>query len=105
MVAPLGVVVVAWDYDRLASLGGTTAVVVCAEVFRRFGGRRAAAWMAAPVGVLVFVQLSDPYSASCAIMRASAPRWRRCKPRSTESSVPAPDRNRLAGGGVRPFGR
>jgi hypothetical protein len=61
MVAPLGVYLVAWDYDRLGSLSGLTAVFVCAEVFRRFARPGAAVWIALPALYLVFVQLGDSY--------------------------------------------
>jgi hypothetical protein len=62
MVAPLSVYLVAWDYNRLASLASLTALIVCVEVFRRFGGRDATLWLAIPALLLLWVQLPDPYT-------------------------------------------
>jgi hypothetical protein len=62
LLAPLAVLLVAWDVERLLSLAGTTALFVCVAVLERTGVRRAPFYLLPLVLAVAVLGLTTHYN-------------------------------------------
>lgn len=62
LIAPLAILLVAWDIERLLSLGGLTALFVCLAALERTAVRRAPLYVLAATVVLALVSIQTHYN-------------------------------------------